>query len=69
MRIFAGCLVGLDNSRAFANLEALVFPSETDTVGLAVFEEPFAVPAVMISSGGPQYTVEHVKSGSVAKPF
>lgn len=67
---FIGWLTGQDLSRAFANMDAFVFPSETDTFGLAVLEAlASGVPAVVSSSGGPKYTVEHGKSGYVANDF
>ena len=67
---FSGWLTGKDLSRAFANMDAFVFPSETDTFGLAVLEAlASGVPAVVAPSGGPAYTVEHGKSGYVAKNF
>jgi len=67
---FAGWLTGEDLSRAFANMDAFAFPSETDTFGLAVLEAlASGVPAVVSSSGGPKFTVEHGKSGFVANGF
>lgn len=67
---FIGWLTGRDLSRAFANMDAFVFPSETDTFGLAVLEAlASGVPAVVSPSGGPKYTVEHGKSGYVASHF
>jgi phosphatidylinositol alpha 1,6-mannosyltransferase len=67
---FVGWLGGEDLSRAFANLDAFVFPSETDTFGLAVLEAlASGVPAVVASIGGPKFTVEHGKSGYVANTF
>jgi phosphatidylinositol alpha 1,6-mannosyltransferase len=67
---FAGWLGGEDLSRAYANMDAFAFPSETDTFGLAVAEAlASGVPAVVSSSGGPKYTVEHGKSGFVANRF
>jgi phosphatidylinositol alpha 1,6-mannosyltransferase len=67
---FAGWLTGEDLSRAFANMDAFAFPSETDTFGLAVLEAlASGVPAVVSSSGGPKFTVEHGKSGFVANEF
>ncbi len=64
---FTGVLTGLALSRAFANLDLLVFPSETDTFGLVVLEA-FAsgVPAVVTGGGGPKYTVRHGQTGFVA---
>ncbi len=67
---FAGWQTGQDLSRAIANMDAFVFPSETDTFGLAVLEAlASGVPALVSSSGGPKYTVEHGKSGYVAERF
>jgi phosphatidylinositol alpha 1,6-mannosyltransferase len=67
---FIGWLTGKDLSQAFANMDAFVFPSETDTFGLAVLEAlASGVPAVVSTSGGPKYTVEHGKSGYVANRF
>ena len=67
---FSGWLTGKDLSRAFANMDAFVFPSETDTFGLAVLEAlASGVPAVVAARGGPAYTVEHGKSGYVASTF
>jgi phosphatidylinositol alpha 1,6-mannosyltransferase len=67
---FSGWLTGRDLSRAFADMDAFVFPSETDTFGLAVLEAlASGVPAVVSASGGPKYTVEHDKSGYVANHF
>jgi phosphatidylinositol alpha 1,6-mannosyltransferase len=67
---FSGWLTGKDLSRAFADMDAFVFPSETDTFGLAVLEAlSSGVPAVVAPRGGPAYTVEHGKSGYVAKNF
>lgn len=67
---FSGWLTGDALARAFADMDAFVFPSETDTFGLAVLEAlASGVPAIVSSSGGPKYTVEHGKSGYVAKDF
>jgi glycosyltransferase involved in cell wall biosynthesis len=67
---FSGWLTGKELSRAFANMDAFVFPSETDTFGLAVLEAlASGVPAVVGPHGGPAYTVEHGRSGYVAKNF
>jgi phosphatidylinositol alpha 1,6-mannosyltransferase len=64
---FTGVLTGKDLSRAFANMDLFVFPSETDTFGLVVLEA-FAsgVPAVVSSAGGPKETVQHGQTGYVA---
>jgi phosphatidylinositol alpha 1,6-mannosyltransferase len=64
---FTGVLTGRVLSRAFANLDLLVFPSETDTFGLAVLEAlSSGVPAVVTAKGGPKYTVQDGKTGFVA---
>jgi phosphatidylinositol alpha 1,6-mannosyltransferase len=64
---FTGVLTGKDLSRAFANMDLFVFPSETDTFGLVVLEA-FAsgVPAVVRDAGGPKEIVQHGKTGYVA---
>lgn len=65
---FTGILTGRDLSRAFANMDLFLFPSETDTFGLVVLEAMSSgVPAVVSSAGGPKDTVQHGKSGYVAK--
>jgi phosphatidylinositol alpha 1,6-mannosyltransferase len=64
---FTGFLTGRDLSRAFANLDVFVFPSETDTFGLAVLEAlASGVPAIVSSAGGPKFSVEQGKTGFVA---
>jgi len=65
---FSGWLTGNALSRAYADMDAFVFPSETDTFGLAVLEAlASGVPAVVTPRGGPASTIEHGKSGHVAK--
>lgn len=67
---FRSWLTGMDLSREFANMDAFVFPSETDTFGLAVLEAlASGVPAVVAPHGGPACTVEHGRSGYVANDF
>jgi phosphatidylinositol alpha 1,6-mannosyltransferase len=64
---FTGVLTGKNLSRAFANMDLFVFPSETDTFGLAVLEAlSSGVPAVVTAVGGPRYTVQHGKTGYIA---
>jgi phosphatidylinositol alpha 1,6-mannosyltransferase len=67
---FTGVLTGRELSEAFANLDLLAFPSETDTFGLVVLEA-FAsgVPAVVTAGGGPKFTVRHGKTGYAAETF
>ena len=65
--LFTGVLTGEDLSRAFANMDVFVFPSETDTFGLVVLEAMASgVPAIVSPGGGPKYTVQHGKNGFVA---
>jgi phosphatidylinositol alpha 1,6-mannosyltransferase len=65
--VFPGVLTGKELSRAFANMDIFVFPSETDTFGLVVLEAMASgVPAIVSSSGGPKYTVQQGKDGFVA---
>ena len=65
---FTGVLTGRDLSRAFANMDLFVFPSETDTFGLVVLEAMASgVPAVVSSRGGPKDTVQPGKTGFVAR--
>jgi phosphatidylinositol alpha 1,6-mannosyltransferase len=67
---FTGLLTGHNLSRAFANMDLFVFPSETDTFGIAVLEAlSSGVPAVVTAIGGPKYTVQHGKTGYVANNF
>ncbi len=67
---FTGVLTGKSLSRAFANMDLFVFPSETDTFGLAVLEAlSSGVPAVVTAVGGPKYTVQHGKTGYIANRF
>ncbi len=67
---FTGVLTGKDLSRAFANMDVLAFPSETDTFGLVVLEAlASGVPAVVTARGGPKYTVHSDKTGYIANNF
>ncbi len=64
---FTGVLTGTDLSRAFANLDIFVFPSETDTFGIVVLEAlASGVPAVVSSVGGPKDSVQHRETGYIA---
>jgi phosphatidylinositol alpha 1,6-mannosyltransferase len=67
---FTGRLTGAELSQAFANLDILAFPSETDTLGLVVLEAlASGVPAVVTDRGGPRFVVRHGRSGYVASTF
>ena len=62
-----GVLTGRDLSRAYANMDVLAFPSETDTFGLVVLEAlASGVPAVVTASGGPKFIVQQGITGYVA---
>ncbi len=64
---FLGFVEGERLAEAYANMDAFVFPSETDTFGNVV-QEAFAsgVPAIVANSGGPKYIVQHGQTGFVA---
>jgi phosphatidylinositol alpha 1,6-mannosyltransferase len=64
---FAGVLHGEALARAYANIDLLVFPSETDTFGNVV-QEAFAsgTPAVVSGAGGPRFIVRPGVTGFVA---
>lgn len=67
---FTGVLTGKELSCAYANMDVLAFPSETETFGLVVLEAlASGVPAVVTATGGPKYTVQHGKTGYVAEDF
>jgi glycosyltransferase involved in cell wall biosynthesis len=59
---------GEDLARSYANMDAFVFPSRTDTFGNVVLEA-FAsgVPAIVTHSGGPKFIVNHGVTGFVAQ--
>jgi glycosyltransferase involved in cell wall biosynthesis len=64
---FAGVLRGDDLSRAYANMDILVFPSHTDTFGNVVLESlSSGVPAIVTTHGGPKYIVCDQQTGFVA---
>lgn len=65
---FTGVLRGPALSRAYANMDLLAFPSETETFGLVVLEAlASGVPAVVTASGGPKYIVRHDVTGYIAR--
>jgi glycosyltransferase involved in cell wall biosynthesis len=61
---FPGVLLGEGLARAYASLDAFVFPSETDTFGNVV-QEAFAsaVPAIVADRGGPRFLVQNGVNG------
>lgn len=67
---FTGVLTGTELSRAFANMDLFVFPSETDTFGLVILEAlASGVPALVTDRGGPKFSVHHGETGYVAGSF
>jgi phosphatidylinositol alpha 1,6-mannosyltransferase len=65
---FAGVLKGQELARAYANMDAFVFPSRTDTFGNVVLEAlACGVPAIVTDRGGPQFIVRHGETGFVAR--
>ena len=63
-----GTLRGEDLSRAYASMDAFVFPSETDTFGNVALEAAASgVPSIVSGQGGPKYLVEHGVTGFVAR--
>lgn len=59
-----GTLLGEELSRAYANMDVFVFPSETDTFGNVVLEAlSSGLPAVVSSGGGPQYIIDDRVNG------
>lgn len=65
---FTGALHGEDLARAYAAMDAFVFPSETDTFGNVVQEAlASGVPAIVTRSGGPKFLVRHGISGFVVR--
>lgn len=65
---FTGFLAGDELSKAYANMDVFVFPSETDAFG-NVAQEAHAsgVPAIVSDQGGPKFIVKHGETGFIAK--
>jgi phosphatidylinositol alpha 1,6-mannosyltransferase len=65
---FPGLMHGEELSAAYANMDAFVFPSETDTYGNVVQEAMASgVPCVVSARGGPQFLIEPEGTGFVAR--
>ena len=63
-----GILRGENLARAYANMDAFVFLSCTDTFGNVVLEAfAFGVPAIVTNDGGPKFIVRDGISGFVAR--
>ena len=64
---FPGVLRGEALADAYADLDAFIFPSHTDTFGNVILEAAASgVPSVVTSSGGPKFLVKDGVSGYVA---
>jgi phosphatidylinositol alpha 1,6-mannosyltransferase len=62
-----GILRGEDLARAYASMDAFVFPSATDTFGNVVLEAMASgVPAIVTREGGPKYLVSTGENGQLA---
>ncbi len=66
---FLGWLSGAELARAYADADAFLFPSQTDTYGQVVVEaQASGVPVVAVAAGGPADLIEHGRSGLLAEP-
>ena len=65
---FCGVLQGDELARAYANFDLFVFPSKSETFGLAVLEAMASgVPVLAMAHGGPRFVVHHGVSGWLAR--
>lgn len=63
---FTGILRGKELARAYANMDAFVFPSHTDTFGNVVLEAMASgVPAIVTPDGGPARIVHDGETGFI----
>jgi len=63
---FTGVLRGAELARAYANMDAFVFPSHTDTFGNVVLEAlASGVPAIVTPDGGPARIVLDGETGFI----
>jgi glycosyltransferase involved in cell wall biosynthesis len=63
---FTGVLRGADLARAYANMDAFVFPSHTDTFGNVVLEAlASGVPSIVTPDGGPARIVRDGDTGYI----
>jgi glycosyltransferase involved in cell wall biosynthesis len=67
---FTGFLEGESLAEAYSNMDALIFPSETDAFGNVIQEANAAgVPAIVSKKGGPKFIVQHDKTGFIVEDF
>jgi phosphatidylinositol alpha 1,6-mannosyltransferase len=65
---FTGILKGQALSQAYANMDAFLFPSQTDTFGNVILEAMASgVPCVVTAQGGPKFLVQHKLNGLIAR--
>lgn len=65
--VFTGVLKGRALAEAYANMDAFLFPSHTDTYGNVVQEAlASGVPPILTASGGPKYLVTSGVDGLIA---
>jgi phosphatidylinositol alpha 1,6-mannosyltransferase len=66
--VFTGVLRGARLAEAYANMDAFLFPSRTDTYGNVIQEAAASgVPAVVTDEGGPACLVEPDRTGFIAR--
>jgi phosphatidylinositol alpha 1,6-mannosyltransferase len=65
---FTGILKGEALSKAYANMDAFLFPSQTDAFGNVILEAMASgVPCVVTTQGGPKFLVQHKRNGLIAR--
>ena len=66
---FLGWLEGDDLAEAYADADAFLFPSQTDTYGQVVVEaQASGVPVVAVRAGGPADLIDEWRSGLLCEP-
>jgi phosphatidylinositol alpha 1,6-mannosyltransferase len=65
--VFPGVLKGEALAAAYANFDAFLFPSRTDTFGNVILEAlASGVPTIVTDGGGPKFLVEEGQTGFIA---
>lgn len=65
---FTGFLEGNQLAEAYANMDAFIFPSETDAFGNVAQEaNASGVPAIVTNQGGPKFIIKHNETGFIAE--
>jgi phosphatidylinositol alpha 1,6-mannosyltransferase len=63
-----GTLRGAELARAYAGMDAFIFPSEADTFGNVILEAMASgVPPLVAAGGGPKYLVQSGVNGSSSR--